>query len=147
MKIIFNFINNVAAGIFEIWRALFTVMKIGFRKPVTLEYPEKKCTLNERFRGKLQLRRDEAGELTCIACETCIKACPGVGILKLKREKQENGRYKPVQFDIDLGQCIFCGNCAEVCPGNHIYMTQEYELATDDKESLLIENFNKTEVS
>ena len=36
-----------------LWEGLWTVFKHLFKKPVTLEYPEKRRELNDEFRGKL----------------------------------------------------------------------------------------------
>ena len=37
---------------------------------------------------------------------------------------------------INIDQCIFCALCAEVCPGKAITMSQEFELAEKDRQSL-----------
>ena len=39
-------------GIKGLFEGLFTVFKHLFKRPVTLEYPEKKRELNDNFRGK-----------------------------------------------------------------------------------------------
>ena len=122
---------------------LETVMKFGFKKPVTLEYPEKKKQLNEKFRGKLQLKRNENNELACLGCGMCVQVCPTKGALNIIKEKDENGKLRVKEFDIDMSQCIFCGNCTEVCPGKNIFMTQEFELATENKSDLYSKYFYK----
>ena len=40
------------SGIKGLFDGLFTVFKHLFKRPVTLEYPEKKRELNDTFRGK-----------------------------------------------------------------------------------------------
>ena len=99
--------------------SLFTVFKHLFKRPVTLEYPEKKFSVNEYFRGKPVV------DLNCIKCGTCMRVCPS-GAIKI----HEN------EFKIDLKKCIFCGNCSFYCPKNAIKMTETYELATSEKEKL-----------
>lgn len=98
--------------------SLVTVFKHLFKKPVTLEYPEKRKEVGEKFRGKPCL-----GD--CIKCGTCIKVCPS-GAIRIKDDK----------FYIDLKKCIFCGNCSFYCPVKAIKMTKDYELATDDTDGL-----------
>ena len=39
-------------------------------------------------------------------------------------------------FIIDLKKCVFCGNCSFYCPKEAIKMSDDYELAVQDKESL-----------
>lgn len=98
--------------------SMFTVFKHLFMKPVTLEYPEKKLPVGEKFRGKPVVNN-------CTKCETCMRVCP-TGAIKI----QEN------EFKIDLKRCIFCGNCSFYCPKGAIKMSKDYELATDTKNEL-----------
>lgn len=98
--------------------SLFTVFKHLFKKPVTLEYPEKKKEVGENFRGKPVVDG-------CIRCGNCQKVCPS-GAIKIVENK----------FIIDMKKCIFCGNCAYYCPVQAIKMSKEYELATNNKEQL-----------
>ena len=124
-----NKIMNILKNFIGYFNGFKTVMKIGFEKPVTLEYPEKRKELNERFRGKLQIRRNENNKLACAGCGMCVNNCPAKGVLNIVKEKDENGKMKVKEFNIDMSQCIFCGNCTQVCPSKVIYMTKEFELA------------------
>lgn len=105
-------------GVNKVVISMLTVFKHLFKRPVTLEYPEKKKEVNEFFRGKPVVKN-------CIGCTTCIKVCPS-GAIKI-----EDGYFK-----IDLKKCIFCGNCAYYCPKGSIRMSDEYELATEDRDDL-----------
>ena len=98
--------------------SLFTVFKHLFKKAVTLEYPEKRKTPSEHYRGKPVVNG-------CIKCGTCIKVCP-TGAIKI----EEN------EFVIDLKKCIFCGNCSFYCPVKAIKMSSDYELASKDDSDL-----------
>jgi len=105
-------------GIKNILLGMIVVFKHLFKKPVTLEYPEKKLELNEHFRGKPVVEG-------CIKCGTCIKVCPTKAITI-----EENS------FKIDLKRCIFCGNCSFYCYKKAIKMSKEYELATNNINNL-----------
>lgn len=109
-------------NIYKTFLSLFIVFKHLFKRPITLEYPEKKLPDNEHFRGKPIVNSN------CIKCGTCIKVCPTKAI------KIENNIFK-----IDLKKCIFCGNCSFYCPKTAINMSKEYELATNSKENLELE--------
>ena len=98
--------------------SLITVFKHLFIRPVTLEYPEKKNVVGEHFRG-MPVVKD------CIKCGTCMKVCP-TGAIKINNDK----------FIINLEKCVFCGNCSFYCPVKAIKMSDCYELASSDKESL-----------
>lgn len=117
----------------------FTVFKHIFKKTVTLEYPEKKSVLNERFRGQHALVSDENGKLKCTACGTCQRVCPSFGTIEIEKEKDENGKFYPKNYSIDMNKCIFCGNCVQYCPFEAIRMTKKYELADEKKSSLKLD--------
>ena len=98
--------------------SLVTVFKHLFKRSVTLEYPEKKRSVNDVFRGKLIVDG-------CIKCGNCKKVCP-TGAITIGENK----------FQINLKKCIFCGNCTYYCPVKAIRNTKEYELATNNEEML-----------
>ena len=98
--------------------SMFIVFKHLFKRPVTLEYPEKKKSVGKYFRGKPVVN-------DCIKCKTCVKVCPTGAINVFENE-----------IKIDLKRCIFCGNCTFYCPKGSIKMSEEYELATDSVNDL-----------
>ena len=107
-----------------LWEGMQTVFKHLFRKPVTLEYPEKKRILNDVFRGKLKVDG-------CVGCGLCKKVCP-TGAININKTPEK------IVYKIDMKKCIFCGNCVYHCPKSAVRMTKEYELATDKKEDLIL---------
>jgi len=135
-----NVISKTISGIIEIGRGMSTIMKHFFRKPITLEYPEKKPELNGRFRGRLALLTKQDGSDVCIGCKSCAKVCPCGDLIQVETSKDpETKKLNVDQFTIDIGRCIFCGNCTDVCPVNAIVTTDQFELADYSRESLVMD--------
>ena len=99
--------------------SMLTVFKHLFKLAVTLEYPEKKASMGDKFRGKPIVSSD------CSKCGTCKRVCPS-GAIKIQDK----------EFIINLKKCIFCGNCSFYCPKGVIKMSAAYELATNNIEDL-----------
>lgn len=95
-----------------------------FRKPVTIQYPEEKRVMPERFRGSIVLTRDPEGGERCVACYLCSGACP-VDCISMAAAEGENGRRYAAWFRINFARCILCGLCAEACPTLAIQMSPE----------------------
>ena len=84
----------------------------------TIQYPEEKRQLPERFRYIPMLIYDTPkGEDRCTACGICAKVCPPQCIW-IVRHKDESGKPvpRPGEFYIDASICMSCGFCAEYCP-------------------------------
>ncbi len=97
----------------------------------TIQYPEERRKLQERFRYIPMLVYDaETGEDRCTACGICAKVCPPQCIW-IVRDKDENGKPipRPREFYVDATICMNCGMCAEFCPFDSIKMNHEYEVA------------------
>ena len=110
------------------------------RGAVTINYPEEKLPLPERFRFVPFLVTDDPpegqnwGHDWCTSCGICAKVCPPQCIW-IERGKKPNGRPKPEpeNFYIDIDICMNCGFCAEFCPFDAIKMDHDYELASYDR--------------
>ncbi|WP_423222292.1 4Fe-4S binding protein [Candidatus Amarolinea aalborgensis] len=106
----------------------------------TIQYPEEKRVIPERFRFIPMLLWDtEKKEDRCTACGICAKVCPPQCIW-IVRDKDEKGKpvTRPAEFYIDASICMSCGFCAEFCPFDAIKMNHDYELATFDRYPRLV---------
>jgi Ni,Fe-hydrogenase III small subunit len=89
----------------------------GYR---TSRYPKEPIQLPERYRGRPQIVLDAPAELAA----RCAAACPQEAI------DAENKR-------IDMGRCVFCGTCERLSEGRFVKFTQDFEIATAEKEHLI----------
>ena len=102
-----------------------------FRKPVTVQYPEQKPPLPERYRARLILTRDPDGGERCVACHLCSAACP-VDCISMQATEAADGRRYAAWFRINFARCIYCGLCEEACPTLAIQLTPDFETCERD---------------
>jgi len=89
----------------------------GYR---TSPYPKEPIQLPERYRGRPEIDQDAPAELVSL----CATACPQEAI-------EADGRR------IDMGRCVFCGTCERLSEGRFVTFTQDFEIATAEKEALV----------
>ena len=89
----------------------------GYR---TSRYPKEPIQLPERYRGRPQIVPNAPAELVA----RCANACPQEAI---------NAESK----HIDMGRCVFCGTCERLSEGRFVTFTQDFEIATAQKEDLV----------
>lgn len=126
--------NPVAQYFRNIYDAVATTL-LGMRltagylvgKPVTLQYPEVKPEVPPGARGLHKFIEEQ-----CMSCQQCNKVCP-VDCISL--EFVGRGKDSMVtKYDIDYQRCLFCNLCCEVCPTEAVVMTENWDLASYDRE-------------
>jgi NADH-quinone oxidoreductase subunit I len=113
-----------------------------FRKVVTEKYPEVMKPTAPRYHGRHVLNRHPDGLEKCVGCELCAWACPADAIYVEGADNTEEARYSPGErygavYQINYLRCIFCGLCIEACPTRSLTMSNEYELADDNRQDLI----------
>jgi NADH-quinone oxidoreductase subunit I len=113
-----------------------------FRKVNTELYPEQKRPTAPRFHGRHVLNRHPDGLEKCVGCELCAWACPADAIYVEGADNTDEERYSPGErygrvYQINYLRCILCGLCIEACPTRALTMSNEYELADDNRTDLI----------
>lgn len=121
----------------ELLKGLSLTGRYLFERKITVQYPEEKTPLSNRFRGLHALRRYSNGEERCIACKLCEAVCPALAIT-IEAAPREDGTRRTTRYDIDLSKCIFCGFCEESCPVDSIVETRLFEYHGDKRGDLLM---------
>jgi NADH-quinone oxidoreductase subunit I len=130
--------TDIAKGLWVTGRRFMQVFRTANRRKVPLhvteEYPEVPVKLPPRFRGRLQLLRDEQGEIKCVACMACVKICP-TQVISIDAGKKEGRKTRiPLRYDFEMERCVFCGFCVESCPFDAIILNDQFELASYERE-------------
>src|SRR3970282_2902320 len=126
----------------EIVRSYWTTFKQMFEEPVTVQYPEVKKPVSQRFRGRHELKRYDNGLEKCMGCSLCAAACPADAIFVEAAENTDEARYSPGEryastYEINMIRCIFCGYCEDACPTEAIVLGDNYELSFTDRKSAI----------
>ena len=113
-----------------------------FKPVVTEDYPRNPEQTAPRYHGRHQLNRHPDGLEKCVGCELCAWACPADAIFVEGGDNTDEERYSPGErygknYQINYLRCIGCGLCIEACPTRSLTMTNEYELADDDRQRLI----------
>ena len=139
-----KYFSQIIKEVWSILKGMAITIKYFFSKPTTVQYPDERIPMSERFRGMVKANSD-----SCISCLYCVNICP-VSCITMESEKtdvpvkitnkegKEVKRLKEVtKFDIDISRCIQCGFCAEGCPTGAIYLSKDYENSALSRAGLL----------
>jgi NADH-quinone oxidoreductase subunit I len=135
-------LKQTLEGPLRIAGGMLTTLSQAFRKPVTIQYPEVKRPVRQRFKGRHELKRYQDGMERCIGCALCAAACPADAIFVEAAENTDEERYSPGEryarvYEINMIRCIFCGYCEDACPTNAIVLEDQYEISGRTREGLV----------
>jgi NADH-quinone oxidoreductase subunit I len=141
-----NSLKAISTGFYSLITGLRVTIAEFFKPSVTVQYPHQTLKMPARFRGHIELVRDEVtGKPICFACKLCERSCPSDCITvegaKLAGEK----RKSVTQFRLDFTKCSLCGSCVEACKNNAVRFTKDYNLASTSKEDFILDLFQRLE--
>jgi Ni,Fe-hydrogenase III small subunit/formate hydrogenlyase subunit 6/NADH:ubiquinone oxidoreductase subunit I len=93
---------------------------------VTANYPAKPINISDRFRGRPSFDFDKWKD-----ARPAAEVCP-------TRAISVSDKSDSRKVTVDYGLCVFCGLCAEASSEQAVRITQEFELATSDRRSLVL---------
>jgi len=101
----------------------------------TVEYPDERLPVYERFRVLPMLIYDDAdGNVRCTSCNICAKVCPPQCIWMTHAAGPDGKPVTlPEDFYIDMDVCMNCGLCSEYCPFDAIKMDHNFELSNQER--------------
>jgi NADH-quinone oxidoreductase subunit I len=125
-----KYMQDIIAGLGSLLTGMKVTIKVMFTKGNTVEWPRQTAQLPAKFRGHIMLvANDDTGFAKCIACGSCVRACPS-NCIAVKGAKPEGTKKKsPTLFELDFTKCSLCGLCVESCPVDAITFSRDYALA------------------
>jgi NADH-quinone oxidoreductase subunit I len=137
-----NKLEEIFSAAAAVAKGMSVTIKEMVQPDITEDYPDAPPTLEERYRGKHVLQRDENGLEKCVACFLCAAACPAQCIYIEAAENTEQVRISGGEryakaYNIDYNRCIFCGFCVEACPTDAITHGHGFELASYNTSTLI----------
>jgi NADH-quinone oxidoreductase subunit I len=135
-----KYFRDISRGLYSLAVGMGVTFRCMFLPTVTVPYPHQILKMYPRFRGPLELIRDEeAGQPKCVVCLMCQKTCPSQCIT-VEGEKPEGGKRKvPTRFILDFTTCSLCGLCVESCHFDAIRHSRIFTLASTGKEEFIMD--------
>lgn len=114
----------------------------------TVQYPEEKLKIPERFRVlPVLIYEQDNGDVRCTACGICAKVCPPQCIWIVQTKYEAKPKPKVTEFFIDMDICMNCGFCSEFCPFDAIKMDHQFELSNYERKKSHVYNLQDLLVS
>jgi NADH-quinone oxidoreductase chain I len=133
-----QYFNDMYQAVSSALVGMSITIKHIWKKPVTLQFPDERQVMPERFRGFVHNDTKK-----CDACNICAKLCP-VDCIYIETEGKGKDRYM-TRYAIDYNKCIWCSLCTENCHTGSITMSHDYDHSVYFRESLVYEFMDPNE--
>ena len=121
-----TYVRNIWEGVKTTLVGMRITGKYLLQKPITVQYPDERMPIPDRFRGIHYLEQEK-----CIECLACARACP---IDCIEMEAIRHGKeLEWISFTLDYQKCMFCELCVYPCPKDCIHMGTEYAFVSFDR--------------
>lgn len=127
-----QYFTDIYRSVSSAIKGMGVTIKHMVRKPVTLQYPDERWVLPDRFRGFVH-----NDIIRCNACMGCAKACP-VSCIYIETEGKAKDRYM-TRWAVDFNKCIWCGLCCDPCPTEAVTMSHDYDHSLYFRRNLVYE--------
>ena len=127
-----QYFADIYQTVTSVLKGMQITIKHIYRKPVTLQYPDERQVMPERYRGFVH------NDMTkCDSCNICAKLCP-VDCIYIEAEGKAKERMM-TRYAIDYNKCIWCSLCTENCHTGSITMSHDYDHSVYDRKTLVYE--------
>jgi NADH-quinone oxidoreductase subunit I len=136
---VIHYFGAIFSGIWSLLTGMAVTIIEFFKSDVTLQYPDQRWRMHERFRGRVDMPLDPfSGAHKCTLCMMCVRICPN-NSLEIVQGKGADGKARILdKYIYKLSTCTLCELCVEACNFDAIRMSQDYELATYDRQNLTL---------
>ena len=126
MKATTKYVKNVFDALKTTLVGLRITGKYLLQKPITVQYPDERLPIPNRYRGIHYLEQEK-----CIDCLACARACP---IDCIEMDAVRHGKeLEWISFTLDYQKCMFCELCVYPCPKDCIHMGTEFAFVSYDR--------------
>jgi NADH-quinone oxidoreductase subunit I len=127
-----EYFRNIHRAVKSIFTGMAVTLRYMSKQVVTIQYPDEMVPVAPRYRGFHEYEIER-----CIACSSCVRACP-VDCIAL--EADGKGKTAVVKrYQIDYGRCLFCALCVEACPTNCLHMGKIHDLSGYSRQEVMVE--------
>ncbi|MCK5226973.1 MAG: NADH-quinone oxidoreductase subunit I [Desulfobulbaceae bacterium] len=141
-----GYFKELISGTYSLAVGLGITIKYFTQPVVTMQYPMEHVKMTPRYRGHIELVRDEeTGASKCIVCGMCQKSCPS-GCITVAGKKPEGSKKKVLTtYRLDFTKCSLCGLCVESCKPGALDFSKDYNLASPRKEDYIFDLLKRLE--
>lgn len=127
-----QYLRDVYDAVVSALKGMRITSKHLAKKPVTLQYPDERWVLPERFKGFIV-----NDTWRCDACLRCAKVCP-VDCIYIETVGKAKDRFM-YRYAIDYNKCIWCGLCTVECPTEACQHSLDYDHSLYKRQRLVHE--------